>query len=104
MITIKQRAVISGGIAGGVALVLALWPMTGWKEPPPTPVFVIANTWFGPLLLLVLPLLAVWVTFAANTPVGARLGFAISFALFVICLLAIWYANGLFRAYYGPIG
>lgn len=103
VLTIKQRAVISGVVAVGVLIILALWPMSGLKEiAPPTPVSVIANTWFGPALLLVFPVLALWMSFGAETRGGLSLGVAISIALLLLCLLAIWYANELFRAYYGP--
>ena len=102
MHTMKQRAVISGGVAAGVVLILALWPMPGFREAPPTPILVIANTWFGPLLLLVFPALTGWISFAAETQEGAHLGIGISFALLVICVFAIWYANQLYRSFYGP--
>ena len=103
MLTIKRRAVISGGVAVGIVLVLALWPMPGLKEiAPPTPISVLANTWFGPALLLAIPALSLWTSFGAETRGGVTLGIGISIAVLLICTLAIWYANELFRAYYGP--
>jgi hypothetical protein len=103
MLTIKHRALVSAGVAFCVVLVLMLWPMPGLKEiAPPAPVSVLANTWFGPALLLVIPALALWTSFGAETHSDVSLGVGISFALMLVCLLVIWYANQLFRAYYGP--
>jgi hypothetical protein len=105
LFTLKQRALISAVIALGLALVLALWPMSGLRaDAPSAPITLIANTWFGPAMLFLLPVLVSWVTFAAETSVGARFGFSITFALVVVCLFVIWFAKQVYRGYYGPIG
>lgn len=103
MFTLKQRALVSGGVAVAMVLVLALWPTSGFKEiAPATPILVIANTGFGPALLLLTPLLVLWISFAAETREGAHVGIGISFALLIICAFAIWFAKQVFRGYYGP--
>jgi hypothetical protein len=77
--------------------------MPGLKEiAPPTPVSVLANTWFGPALLLLIPALALWTSFASETRSDFSIGVGISIALLLLCIVAIWYANEVFRSYYGP--
>lgn len=105
MLTVKQRLAISVGITVCIALVLALWPMPEYKEyAPPAPVLVIAATWFGPMMLLALPLLGVWISFGAETREGFGVGIGISTVVLVLCLIAFWYAKAVYRGYYGPIG
>lgn len=75
MLTLKQWALVSGVVAVAIVLVLALWPTSGLKEiAPATPILVIANTGFGPWLLLLIPLLVLWISFAAETREGAHVG------------------------------
>ena len=77
--------------------------MPGLKEiAPPNPVSVLANTWFGPVLLLLIPALALWTSFGSEDREGFSVGLGISIVLLLICAVAIWYANELFRSYYGP--
>lgn len=105
MLTVKQRLATSVGIAVCIALVLAVWPMPEYKGfAPPNPVLVIARTSFGPMLLLALPVLGVWISFGAETREGFGVGLGISTVLLLLCFIAMWYANAVYRACCGPVG
>jgi hypothetical protein len=100
----KQRALISGGLAVGIVLALSLWPLSNvGTYHPSTFVLVVASTWFGPTLLFTFPLLLVWMSFATETREGASVGIGISMLVFVLCLAVLWYARSVYHGYYGPI-
>jgi hypothetical protein len=105
MLTVKQRAAISGGVALGILLVLSLWPLPEYGPyRPSTFIVVVAATWFGPALLLTFPLLVVWMSFAAQTREGASAGIGLSMLLLVLCLAFVWFAREAYYSYFGYVG
>jgi hypothetical protein len=102
MLTVRQRALVSGGLAVCIVLVLSMWPMEIGPFRPSTFVLVVSSTWFGPTLLFTLPLLVVWMSFAAETHEGASVGIGVSMLVFVLCLGVVWYARSVYQGFYGP--
>ena len=104
MLTVRQRALVCGGLAVCIVLALSLWPMEMGTYHPSTFVLVVASTWFGPALLFTFPLLVVWMSFAAETHEGASVGIGVSMLVFVLCLVVVCYARSVHQGFYGPFG
>lgn len=64
--------------------------MESWPDYPP-PNFL-GSTWYGPILVLLSPLLLFWFIAGVKRPWARALGLFFGILLLLVCLLAIWVA------------
>lgn len=112
MLEIRKRLLIFAAATSAVLIMLLLWrpPATGGAQPGertaegllilppqververwgPSP-NVIADTWFGPLLVLLIPATLAWVSLGAETRRGANVALSWTVAVTALASLAIW--------------
>lgn len=95
MVSLKVRLLIFVIVTVTALIVLYLLsppypPPAGPDVPHELP--VIADTWWGAVLLLLIPASLAWVSFGAKSQKGMSVGFALTLALLAICVLVIRYA------------
>jgi hypothetical protein len=89
-IAMKWRAVAFGASIVLMVAVAAWWLQAAshlTQYPPPS---MLGNTWYGPVLLLLIPSSAAWLALGAKDRRRRRLGFGCALAFLVICLLLVY--------------
>jgi hypothetical protein len=89
-IALKWRA-----LTFGITIVLAVVMAARWQQaashlndfPPPS---TLGNTWYGPVLLLLIPLSGAWLSLGAKDIRRRQLGLGCALALLLISLLVIY--------------
>lgn len=89
-IALKWRA-LTFGVTIVLMVVMAAWWLQSTShltEYPPQS--MLGNTWYGPLLLLLIPLSGAWLSLGAKDRNRRHLGLGCALAVLLICLLLIY--------------
>lgn len=101
MLSMKWRVVIFAVVTVAALLTISLWPAEWLRYRPFSKAMNIGLTWWGPSLLLLIPVLLCWVSFASKDREGVLIYLSMALVLFGFFVLLMWYVNDFVQPWCG---